>query len=135
MRAASATSRSARLPTRTEIATRFCPPYRSQRLEQRGGARDVGLAGRVLDGERLHHAVLDYHAVTLRSRAEAIARGVERHVDRLGEVGIAVGQELDLVGTARLLPLVHDEAVVDRGDRDGVDALGLDGVGVLHEAG
>src|SRR5690349_17511563 len=58
----------------------LCPPSGSQLLEQRGGAGDVGLAGGVLDVERLHHAVLDQHGVTLRARAEAVARAVERHV-------------------------------------------------------
>ncbi len=33
-----------------------------------------------------------------------------------------------------LLPRLHDEHVVDAGHRDGVDALGLDGVGVVEEA-
>src|SRR5262249_38598135 len=45
-------------------------------------------------------------------------------------------EKLDLVLRARgLLPRVHDEAVVDRGHRDAVDALRLDRVRILHEAG
>src|SRR6185437_6566930 len=48
--------------------------------------------------------------------------------------GAAVSQEFDGVSTGSLLPGVHDEHVVDPGHGDGVDALGLDCGGVLHEA-
>src|SRR5712691_2407373 len=106
---------------------------RSQRLEQGVAARDLDLAGRFLDVELLHHAVLDQHGIAPRAGAETIARAVEGEIDRLGELAVAVGQEVDLVGRGRLLPRVHDEDVVDRGDRDGADALRLDGVGVLHD--
>src|SRR5690349_14614440 len=66
----------------------------SELLEQRVGARKVRLAGRFLDVERLDHAVVDHHRVTLRAQAEAVARSVEGHVERLGEIAIAVRQEL-----------------------------------------
>ena len=49
---------------------------------------------------------------------------------------VAVGEKLDLVaGARRFLPGIHDEVIVDAGDGDRVDALLLDGVGVLDEAG
>ena len=103
--------------------------------EQRVAAGNVALAGRVLDVERLDRAVVDQHRVALRARAEPVAGAVEVHADALGEFAVAVGQKFDFAGGAgRLLPGFHDEGVVDAGDRDGVDALGLEGVDVVEEA-
>src|SRR3954452_13910620 len=76
----------------------------SKLLEQRVAAGDLDLARRFLDVELLHHAVLDQHGVALGARAEAVARAVEGEVDRLGELAVAVGQELELVGGGGLLP-------------------------------
>src|SRR5665811_2267770 len=93
------------------------------------------LARRRLEIEQLEHAVIHQHRVALGADAEAVAGGVELHADRLGEFGVAVGEEggfVALVGVA--LPRVHDEGVVDRDDGDGVDALVLDGVGVEENA-
>src|SRR6266404_3089691 len=121
------------------VSSKACglsPGSASELLEQRVRARGLGLAGRFLDVELLHHAILDQHGIAFRAQPEAIAGTVECHVDRLGKFPVAVSQELDLAfGIARLLPRIHHEAVVDGGDRDGVDALGLDRGGVLHEAG
>src|SRR5215475_14029477 len=105
-----------------------------QLLEQAVAARHLDLAGCFLDVERFHHAVVDHHAVALRAHAEAVAGTVEGEVDRFGELAVAVGEELDLVARIGIaLPRAHDEHVVDAGDRDRVDALALDGIGILHD--
>jgi hypothetical protein len=54
--------------------------------------------------------------------------------ERLGELGVAVGQHQQLLGVLRLAPGIHHEHVVDRHAGDGVDALGLDPVRVHHVA-
>ena len=105
-------------------------------LQQIIGAGEFHLAGRVFDADAFDDAVVNDHAVALGANAEPATGRIEREAERLGEVGAAVGQELDLAfRTGCFLSGVHDEHIVDRGDRDGVDALGLDGVGVLDEAG
>jgi len=49
--------------------------------------------------------------------------------------GVAVGEEGRLVALVDVaLPGVHDEGVVDRDHRDGVDALVLHGIGVEENA-
>src|SRR5689334_6173426 len=67
----------------------------SEALEHCVGAGDFRLAGRFLDVERLHDAVLDQHRIALGAQAETVARRIERKVDGLGEIAVAVGQELD----------------------------------------
>jgi len=48
---------------------------------------------------------------------------------------LAVGEKFDFAFRAgRFLPGFHDEHVVDAGHRDGADALGLEGGGVVEEA-
>ena len=94
------------------------------------------MPGRVLDVQRGDDAVVDDHRIALRAGAEAEARAVEREADFLGEIGIAVGEELDRAGRAgRLRPGVHDEDVVGAGHHDRIDALGLDLGGLGEEAG
>src|SRR3990172_6718990 len=69
----------------------------------------------------------DQHRVALGARAQSVAGAVERHVDRLGEFAVAVGEKFDLaLGAGCLLPGFHHERIVDAGHRDGVDALGLE---------
>src|ERR1700720_1113115 len=46
-------------------------------LEQVVGAGHLGLAGRVLDVDALHHAVIDHHGIALGAHAEAVRRRVE----------------------------------------------------------
>src|SRR5256885_619898 len=78
---------------------------RSQPLEQILRAGNVDLAGRVLDVERLHHAVLDDHGIALRARAKATWPEIDGEAERLGEIAAAVGEELDLAfRAARVLP-------------------------------
>ncbi len=127
--------RDARASRRTPVLLTMRLVIGSQLLQQRVAARYFDLARAFLDVEFLHHAVLDHHGIALRAGAEPVAGAVEGEVDRLGELAVAVGQELDLVRERRLLPGVHHEDVVDRGERDGVDALGLDGVGVELDRG
>src|SRR5262245_65351189 len=96
-----------------------------QLLEQRIAARDLDLAGRFLDVELLHHAVLDQHGIAARTRAEPVARAVEGQIDRLGEVAVTIGQEGEHAGGGLLLAGVHDEHVIDRRHRTRVDALAV----------
>src|SRR5205823_8922892 len=100
--------------------------FSSDLPQQRIAAGDFDLAGRRLEVELLDHTVFHQHRIALGADAEAVAGGVELHADRLGEVGVAVGEEhrlVALVGVA--LPGVHDEGVVDGDDGDGVHALVL----------
>src|SRR6185312_595596 len=98
----------------------------SETLDHRLGAGHVELT-RLLDIERLHHAVIDQHRIALRAGAHAVTAGVELEPHRLGELGAAVGEHHDLaVGLVLLTPGAHDERVVDRDAGDRVDALGLD---------
>src|SRR6266478_2751314 len=60
-----------------------------QALEQIVGAGHVGFAGRVLDVERLHHAVVDHHGVASRTHAEATLGEIRRDANRLGPGGAA----------------------------------------------
>src|SRR6202790_5699892 len=99
--------------------------------QQRIAAGNFDLAGGWLEIELLDDAVIHQHRIAVRANAEPIAGGIQLHADRLGEFGIAVGEEggfIALVGVA--LPGVHDEGIVDRDDRDRVHALVLYGVGV-----
>src|SRR6185437_14373613 len=64
----------------------------SQLPEQRVAAGDLDLAWCGLEIELLHDAVLDQHRVALGADAEPVGGGVELHADRLGEIGIAVGE-------------------------------------------
>src|SRR5882757_6859091 len=72
-------------------------PLRSKLPEQRVAAGNFHLAGCGFEIELLDHAILDQHRVALGADAEPVAGGVELHADRLGEVGVAVGQEGGLV--------------------------------------
>src|SRR5882724_3853454 len=103
--------------------------------QQRIAAGNLDLAGGRLEIELLDDAVIHQHRIAVRANAEPIAGGIQLHADRLGEFGIAVGEEggfIALVGVA--LPGVHDEGIVDRDDRDRVHALVLHGVGVEKDA-
>ena len=67
-------ARGAEIKTLSPLARREGSPSSdedSEALQQIVGAGDVGLAGRVLDVERLHHAVLDHHRIAPRTHAEA----------------------------------------------------------------
>ena len=68
--------------------------------------------------------------------AEADAGAVHLETQGLREIRVAIGDEAHLVARAALLaPGLHHERVVDRHADDVVDALGLDLVGLLDEAG
>src|SRR5258708_24426476 len=75
--------------------------YDSQLFEQRLGAGDFSLPGRIFDVERLHDTVFDQHAVTLRADAEAACDKISRQAQGLGEFTAAVGKEFDLPFGAR----------------------------------
>src|SRR5688572_28395969 len=57
-------------------------------------AGDLELA-RLLDVDRLHHAVINQHGIALGAVAHSIAAQVERQIQGLGEIGAAVGKKLD----------------------------------------
>src|SRR5581483_11853744 len=80
-------------------------------------------------------AVLDDRRVALRPRAETEARAVELETHGPGELAAAVGQHRDVGAALRLGPRVHHPRVVHGDARDGVDALGLELVGVGDVAG
>src|SRR5262249_8038156 len=104
--------------------------------QQTLATRNLALAGGVFDVELFDDAVLDEHRIALRASSEAVARTVERHVDGLGKFAVAVRQKIDLAfGAGRFLPGFHYEYVIDAGHRDRVDALRLDGRGVVQETG
>src|SRR4029077_8918499 len=75
--------RGARRPRPGSIRGRPAPDNALQLLEKRVGARGFGLAGRFLDIELLHHAILDQHGIAFRTQPEAVAGTVEGHIDRL----------------------------------------------------
>src|SRR6185437_10780099 len=103
-----------------ESRSRSLSAWRSERLENGLRARHLEGAG-LLDIERLDDAIVDDHRITLRADAEAIGARIELEADRLGEIGIAVGEHLHLaVGLLVLAPGVHDEGVIDREAGDGV---------------
>src|SRR4029078_6831881 len=86
----------------------------SELPQKRIAAGNLDLAGRRLEVEFLDHAVFHQHRIATGADAEPVAGGVELHADRLGEVGIAVGQEgglVALVGVA--LPSAHDVVAVE----------------------
>ena len=58
--------------------------------------REIDLAGLRLDVEHLDDAVDDEHRIALRAQAQAPGRQVEVEADRLGEVAVAVGEEIDM---------------------------------------
>ena len=66
--------------------------------------------------------------------AHTEARGVEFEAEGLDEFSVAVREHVDVVGAGALLPGFHHENIVDRRACDGVDALRLEGVGLVHEA-
>src|SRR3546814_3628981 len=67
-----------------------------QRRQHRFRAGHLEGAG-LLDVEALHHTVLHHHGEALRAGAEADAGSVELEAERLGEGGVAVGQQLHLL--------------------------------------
>src|SRR3954452_9607997 len=71
-----------------------------QTFQQILRAGNLRFARRILDVERLHNAVVHYHGVALRARAEAAFPEVDREADRLRESRAAVGEKLDLAGRA-----------------------------------
>src|SRR5436190_24060706 len=96
--AAYRTARSSRAMTTLGVATPLL-----QLSQQRIAAGDLDLAGRRLEIELLDHAVIDQHRIALGADAQPVAGSVELHADRLGEFGVAVGQEgglIALVGVA-----------------------------------
>src|SRR5260370_35288873 len=95
-----------------------CSPGDLQLLEQSVAAGDLDLAGRLLDIELLHHAVLDQHGIALRADAEPIARAVEGQIHRLGEFAVSIGEELDLVGCRPFFPARPHENDLDAGSPD-----------------
>src|SRR5713101_8875176 len=80
-------------PGMTSFVDAGCAKERSELPQQRIAAGNLDLAGRRLEVELLHRAVLDQHRIALGADAEPIAGGVELHADRLGEIGVAVGEE------------------------------------------
>src|SRR5580692_4626430 len=79
----------------------------SKRLHQIVGARHFGFARSIFDIERLHHAVLDDHRITLRANAEAALGQVRGQAQSLGPVAAAVGEKFDGVAAGSLFPGVH----------------------------
>ncbi len=67
------------------------------------GARRFRLAGRGLDIELRHHAILDEHRIALRADAKAALGKIERQAERFGEIAAAVGEKADLVRRAGVL--------------------------------
>src|ERR1043166_1934222 len=115
------------------------PPFSPSSRRLKGfqhGFRTRHLEGAgVLDVERLHHAVLRDERIAPRALAHAVAGAVHLESDRTREIAIAVGEHQHLVVDFLILaPGVHDEGVVDREARDGVDTLTLEIAGLLHEA-
>src|ERR1700741_1242873 len=90
----------------------FGPAPVSQLLQQGVAAGYVDFAGGLLDIEFLHHAVFDQHRIASGAHAKTVAGAVEGEIDRLGEVAIAVGQEVELFGCAGFLPGIHDEHII-----------------------
>ena len=64
-----------------------------------------------------------------------MAGGIEAQIDRLGELAIAVGQKFHVLSGRCLFPGIHHKNIVDRSDSDGVHALGLERIHVLHDGG
>src|ERR1700677_545125 len=70
-----------------------CEGFGSELSQQRVAAGDFDLAGVRLEVELPDHAVVHQHRIAVRTDAETVAGGVEFHADRLGEFGVAVGEE------------------------------------------
>src|SRR3546814_9130899 len=76
------------------------------------------------DVKALHHTGRHHHGEALRAGAEADAGSVELEAERLGEGGVAVGQQLHLLANLLIpAPGIHHEGIVHRHAGDGVDAL------------
>src|SRR5664279_4118579 len=96
-----------------------------EKLENGVGGAD-GHARTWLHAEGGDHTVVDDHGVALGAGAEAEAAPVHLQPDGPGELTVPVGQHHHCVTHLLVLaPGVHDEGVVDRDARHGVDALGL----------
>ena len=98
------------------------------------GGGYLELAG-LLDVHALGDAVLDDDREALAAHAHAEFARVELESQRARIFAVAVGEHQHLVADARgLAPGVHHEHVVDRHAGDGVDSLGVDLIGELHES-
>src|SRR5262245_10484550 len=108
---------------------------RLQLADRRFGARDLELPGG-LDVDLLDDAVLDDHREALVPRAEAELRAVHLEAELPRELAVTVREHHHLArGSLGLSPRVHHEGIVHGDAGDEVDALRLDGVGVLDVAG
>ena len=91
---------------------------------------------RFFDVEFRDDAIFDHGGVAAGPQAEPEAGAVHDEVHRAAEVATAVREHHDLVAhVLRLAPRVHDPRVVDGDTGDGVDAFGLQLIGLRHEAG
>src|SRR6266403_347852 len=99
------------------------------------GRGHLELPGR-LDVDLGRQAIAHDERKALATRTHAKALGVELQSERARILAVAVREHQDPVTHARgLAPGVHDEHVVHGHARDGVDALGADLIGQLHETG
>lgn len=104
-------------------------------LEQFFRTGGIGRRRGLFDIDQLHNAMIDQHRVTLRARAQTKSRAIQREPDRLGKIGIAIREKLDLpLRIIMLGPGVHHEHVIDARNSNRVDALGKDLRGMLQIA-
>src|ERR1051326_7127244 len=90
----------------------------------------------LFDVERLHHAIVDDHGVTLAAFAHAEFAAVHGEAHGAGEFAIAVRQHAHLAAGALILaPGAHHECVIDRDADDFIDAFLLQRRLVLHKTG
>ena len=81
-------------------------------------------------------AIFHHHGETLAAGPQAEPGAVQLQAQGGGVLAVAVGQHQHLVaGAGALAPGVHHKGVVDRHAGNGIDALGLDGVGIVDETG
>ena len=106
-----------------------------QLFEHMVGARHLEFAGG-FDIELFDDAVVDDHRETLAALAHAEGSAVHGQAHGFGEGAVAVGEHGDgRAGIGILAPGAHHEGVVDRRAGDLVDALGLEILGLVDEAG
>jgi len=76
------------LKQRRRVSVAFSSLHLFEQIVRAGHLR---FAGRVLNVELFDHAIFEQHGVTFGANAKPGAGGIQRQIQRLGELGVAIG--------------------------------------------
>ena len=112
------------------------PNFRLEVFENTGSAADRALSGRGLDHQFLHNAILCDERKALAASSHPETGSIELQAEglRIGRISVCKHQYL-AVRALTFSPGIHDEDIVYGHAGQSIDALRLEGCGVLNEPG